>query len=140
MVEVVVEKEIPKSADAVWDMIKDFGDISWSGMGDVEVEGSGIGMVRKIIVGPDQAAEERLEAYDDAGKTFTYSIKDGHPMPVTGLRGTPRIEAIDENHCRLVWTATGNAVDGVEEAQAADGLRGFYSGLVEIVAGAAENL
>ncbi|MEH6582896.1 MAG: SRPBCC family protein [Halioglobus sp.] len=136
MVAVVVEKEIPLPAEKVWGLLADFGDISWSGMENVEVEGEGVGMIRKIIVGEGKAAVERLEAYDANNMTFTYSIVSGNPMPIENIQGSPQVTVVDDGHCTLSWTVTGNEV-GIPESEAAQMLKGFYAGLLETIAGAA---
>ena len=136
MVNITVEKEVPLSAPKVWALLADFGDISWSGMNNVEVEGEGVGMIRRIIVGEGQAAVERLESRDEEAMTFTYSILSGNPMPIKDIRGTPKVTVVDAHNCRLSWTVTGEA-DGVPQGEAEDMLRGFYTGLLDVVANAA---
>lgn len=135
MVSVVVEREISSSAEKVWGLLKDFGDISWAGMNNVEVYGEGVGTIRKIIVGEGQFAEERLEHYDADGMTFTYSIISGNQLPIDDLQGTPKVSPIDSDHCLLSWTLRGVEA-GVAESEAEHLLTGFYSGLLDIVANA----
>jgi hypothetical protein len=134
MVSVVVEKDIPQPAAKVWALLADFGDISWSGMDNVEVEGEGVGMIRRIIVG-EGAAVERLEAYDSEAMSFTYAIVSGNPLPIDNLKGSPKVTAVDDSNCRLSWTVTG-AEAGISEQEAGDMLSGFYSGLLETVSNA----
>lgn len=137
MVNAVVEKAVALPAEQVWSLLADFGDIGWSGMTNVEVEGEGVGMIRRIIVGEGKAAEERLEAYDAQNMTFTYAIISGNAMPVDNLRGTPKVTAVDDLHCTLSWTVTGEAA-GVSDAEAEEMLKGFYTGLMDVVANAAQ--
>ncbi len=135
MVSIVVEKDIPLAAEKVWALLADFGDISWSGMDNVEVEGEGVGMIRRIIVG-EGAAVERLEAYDAQAMSFTYAIVSGNPLPIDNLKGSPKVTAVDYSNCRLSWTVTG-AETSISEQEAGDMLSGFYLGLLDTVSAAA---
>jgi len=135
MVSIVVEKDIPLPAEKVWALLADFGDISWSGMDNVEVEGEGVGMMRRIIVGKG-AAVERLEAYDAQTMSFTYAIVSGNPLPIDNLKGSPKVTAMDDNNCRLSWTATGEET-GISEQEAEGMLSTFYLGLLDTVSAAA---
>ena len=136
MVSVVVEKEIPAPASQVWGLLKDFGDIGWSGMTNVEVEGSGVGMLRRIVISPEFAVEERLEAYDADAMTLTYQILTDTGMPVLNVHGTPRVSAVSDETCVLSWSAEGQLREGAQESEAIEALRGFYTGLVDTVAAA----
>jgi len=131
VVEVVVERDIEVPAARVWALLADFGDISWSGMENVEVEGEGVGMIRRIIVG-EGAAVERLEAYDPESMSFTYSIVSGNPLPIDNIKGSPKVTAVDDSNCRLSWTVTGAAA-GISEQEAGDMLSGFYSELLDTI-------
>lgn len=135
MVSVVVQKEIPVPAAKVWALLADFGDIGWSGMNNVEVEGEGVGMIRRIIVGEGKEAVERLEARDPEAMTFTYSIVSGNPLPIENIQGSPKVSAVDDSNCRLSWTITGSEA-GISEQEAETMLSGFYSGLLETISGA----
>jgi len=136
MVSVVVEKEIPVPAEKVWALLADFGDISWSGMTNVVVEGEGVGMTRRIIVGEGQEALERLDARDAEQMTFTYSILSGNAMPINNIQGSPKVSVVDDQNCILSWTITG-AEEGISESEAQEMLSGFYSGLLGVVSKAA---
>lgn len=137
MVDVVVTKEINVPAAKVWPLLADFGDMSWvPGMGAVEIEGQGVGMIRKISVGEGPPAIERLEALDNEAMSFRYSIVSGNPMPVENLQGGGVVEALDDSRCLITWSATAVEV-GVSEDEAAEMLSGFYSGLLEVISSVA---
>jgi len=57
---VVIAKKVDVSADAIWKLISNFGDTSWMPAGtQVTVAGSGVGMERRIAMGPDKSIVER---------------------------------------------------------------------------------
>ena len=133
MFDVVVTKEVNAPAAKVWNLLADFGDISWvPGMGNVETEGQGVGMIRKIAVGEGPPAVERLEAMDSEAMSFRYSIVSGNPMPVENVQGGGKVEVLDDKRCLITWSATAAEV-GVSEKEAADMLSGFYTGLLDVI-------
>ena len=81
MAEVREQGELGASVDEVWKVVGDFVGLI-EGMGvPVESEGEGIGMTRKISMGP-QPIIEKLEERDEAAKKLVYSIVEG---PLRGL-------------------------------------------------------
>lgn len=98
--------------DKVWARIRDFHDLSWAeGMGlKVEAVGdrrSGEAGAKRIISG---AFHETLVAFDEPGRTFSYSIDDG-PGPVAkdavrNYVGTVRLCPITADDTTFVeWTS-----------------------------------
>ena len=77
-----VEEDISAGVDRVWAKFSDFAAIGEWGpnIEKCEIEGEGIGQLRKLSMGVVTIVE-RLEAFDDAGKTLSYSIPEG-PIPV----------------------------------------------------------
>ena len=87
MAEIAVERDFAASADAVWEKLGNFGEMGWMpGVASCEVEGEGLGSIRKIAMGPATVVE-RLEAHDDAGRILSYSITEG-PIPVQNYLAT----------------------------------------------------
>ncbi len=105
MAEVRVEQELPAAADAVWRRLRDFGGIgSWSpSVTSCDVEGSGVGAVRTIRVG-QAVIRERLESFDDAQRSFSYSVLEG-TLPVASFLGRISISAAGTSRSRILWTA-----------------------------------
>jgi hypothetical protein len=104
---VVVNAPVEK----VWARIRDFHDLSWAeGMGlkvdAVGDRGSKIG-AKRVING---AFHETLVAFDEAARTFSYSIDDG-PGPVAkdavrNYRGTVRLLPVTADNATFVeWTS-----------------------------------
>lgn len=131
MAEVLLQRDYDFSADTVWALLANFGDISWApGMDKVEVIGDGIGMIRRIHMPGMDPIDEVLESLDNDSKTLSYTIPAGIPMPVTDYRAGPTVIATGENSCRIDWRGSATPV-GVSEDEAAEIIRGFYTMLLQ---------
>jgi len=130
MAGISVAEDFSASADAVWKKLADFGGLSgWMpGVESCETEGEGVGAVRKVAMGPVQVAE-RLEAFDEAARSFSYSIVAG-PMPVQNYLATVTVREAGGG-CRVDWTARFDLPEGLTEEQIAPGLEGAYGGALK---------
>ena len=64
MADAIVKGDFTVSADKLWELVRDFGNVSWiQGVTKVELEGEGPGMFRVFHVGDGPAVRERLAAY-----------------------------------------------------------------------------
>lgn len=84
---VVVKQEIAASPQAVWDVVKNFHDMSWH-PAVVKTEGEGgntIGSKRTLTLANGGQIHEKLEKYDDAKHSYFYRIEsvDVKVLPVT---------------------------------------------------------
>lgn len=127
MISVMVSREFEVSAQQMWDLLGNFGDISWApGMDRVEVEGSGPGMVRKIYMDSDgESIDEVLESMDAENMSFIYTIPRNLPMPITQYRAGPTIIDLGEGRCRVDWRGSGEP-NGVSDSEAEATMKGFY--------------
>jgi hypothetical protein len=99
-----VQEELDASIDAVWRLIRDFGDISaWAAGRLVCVEGEGVGMVRHID-GPAGRFVERLETHDDSAHAFSYRLLES-PLPATSFVGRVRLTSGGPARCIIEWAA-----------------------------------
>lgn len=124
MATVEVREIVSSTADAVWDLVRDFGDISrWSkGISSCEVDGEGIGAVRTMKLG-DLVIRERLEAFDDAARRFSYSIVEA-PLPLQEYLSTFEVTPAAEGS-EIVWSSRFEHA-GVAEADAKAMVEGIY--------------
>lgn len=128
--QVHIQRDLPHSADAVWGLLGDFGNMSWApGIQKLEVEGSGPGMVRRIEMGQGPAIEERLDALDDQRRHLEYSIPGNNPMPVTDYRAWIDVSSRDGG-CRVDWHATAEAA-GMSDEEAAEVVGGAYNMMID---------
>ncbi len=134
MIDLTVQKEIDVPAHKAWELIADFGNISWApGMDEVEVIGQGVGMVRRIHMPGAEPIDEKLEVLDAQTRTMSYTIPSGLPMPVTGYRATARVIDLGGNRCRIDWHCSAQE-DGVSAEEATNIVRGFYDMLLGWIA------
>lgn len=124
MIDVQIIRDLPFSANAVWAVLSNYGDISWTGAPKVEVEGSGLGMIRKVIMDGMAPIEEVLESMNHEAMTYSYTIPRGLPMPVSNYRADVQVEPIDESSCQVHWHSTaqpneGSGSDGQQMLEAA---------------------
>lgn len=69
---------------------------------------------------------ERLEVFDDKGRTYSYSILQA-PFPVTGYLSTIAVhEEADAGSSRVEWSGTFTP-DGTGEAEAVALFHGIYA-------------
>jgi len=137
MASAVISKRVEVSADAIWKLISNFGDTSWMPAGtQVTVSGSGIGMERRIAMGPDKSIVERLEALDPAARTLTYGIPVNVPFPVTNYHATMRARPSGTG-CELEWSAS---YDCAPEAapQVEKAVQGTYGMMIDWIAAKAK--
>ena len=132
MSEVSMKRTLEVPASRVWDLIADFGDISWMPAGtQADVEGDGPGMARVIHAG-DRKIREVLESRDAESRTLVYTIPEGVPFPVTGYRSTMIVNDSDAG-CELEWRCSFEP-DGVSEDQAGAAIEGMYAVMIGWVA------
>jgi carbon monoxide dehydrogenase subunit G len=128
MTSVKVSDRVEASADAVWDLFRDFGGIQRfsAGIEKVEVTGAGIGAVRTISVPGGVQLQERLEAFDDRGRRLQYAIVGG-PIPVSGYLATVEVTDEGPNACRIDWSSHFEP-KGIGDEQARAMIEGVYKG------------
>ena len=131
MAKIAVNEDYAATAADVWKKRADFGGLAgWMpGVEKCEVEGEGLGATRRVALGP-MTIVERLEAFDDAGRSLSYSIVEG-PMPAQNYLATIRVEETGANRCHVDWSASFDLPEGVTEAQIAPALEGAYGGALK---------
>lgn len=133
MAEVLLQKDYDFSAETVWGLLSNFGDISWApGMDKVEVIGEGPGMIRRIFMPGMDPIDEVLQEMDHEAMSFSYTIPSGIPMPVTDYTAGPTVVATGPDTCRVDWRGSATPV-GVSDDEAAEIIKGFYTMLLQWV-------
>ncbi|MBV1907099.1 MAG: SRPBCC family protein [Pseudomonadales bacterium] len=128
-VEVIETVKAP--AGAVWDILSDFAGIQIGGpITAVEVEGEGVGTIRRLSMGGGTVVE-RLDNHDQDKLTYTYSItNDDCPLPVAGYSATVTISSIDDASCSVNWTGTFTP-KGADADTASKIINGIYTGGIQ---------
>lgn len=130
MSKVEVSDTVAAPAAKVWELVRDFGGVTqWGGpaIQSCTVEGEGIGAKRRIGLPGGLSIVERLEAFDDAGRSLSYAIVEKSPIPVKDYLSTIRISEVGADECRVDWSSTFEP-DGATEEQAQGMIRGVYTG------------
>ncbi len=126
MAEVKVEGEVGAGVAAVWELVRDFGAIGrWNPGLECTCDGTDVGAVREINMG-GAVIRERLEALDDAARSFSYSILSG-PIPVTDYLATVLLTDLGGNRTKVTWSSRYEPA-GLPEADARKLLEGIYLG------------
>ena len=138
MEHVHVREEIAAPISAVWDLIKDFGDIgAWAkGARVVRVDGRGVGAIRHVE-GSAGPVVERCEAHDEAGHSFSYALLESR-WPLANYVATVRLTSLDPDRCAIEWSGsfdpTPAAPPGVRDLVEKTYRGGFIARLKESVA------
>jgi hypothetical protein len=124
------------SASTVWALLEDFGAIErwWPTEGElvidrIELEGQGIGMVRRIFNrGAARAVSERLDRLDGVERVLQLSILATDALRTAWYQATGRIVEMDEGRCRLDYESEFTAPRG-RENQSRDGILAAYKAM-----------
>jgi len=128
MASVKVTDRIGAGADSVWGLLRDFGGIKKfsTTIESCTVEGEGVGAVRTITMPGGLQLQERLESFDDAGRTLQYAIIGENPLPFTDYLSTIRLSE-DGDGTSVEWSSTFEP-KGIPEEQAGKIIEGIYTG------------
>jgi len=133
MVDISLEHEYPHTAAMVWSLLANFADMNWAGIQNMAVEGSGIGMLRKIELGMPEPVVEQLQSLDHLAMSFSYTIASGNPLPLKDYQAGARVYAIDKTNCRVEWWCKCQ-VEGMTDEAIAGILSDSYAGLLKTLA------
>lgn len=115
--------DIPASADQVWQLIGGFNSLpDWLPM-VTRSELSEGGRLRTLLTDDGTVIVERLEAFDNAAKTYSYSLAQS-PFPVKDYLATLSVEALGDGS-RVRWSGLFTPV-GVSEVEAQELFKGVY--------------
>lgn len=104
---VIVKEQISASPQAVWDMVKDFHDMSWH-PAIIKTEGDGgnsSGAKRVLMLPNDGKIYEILEKYDSEKHSFFYRIEkvDVKVLPVTNYSSWFNIAPAEDGGSVVTW-------------------------------------
>jgi len=104
---VIVKQQIAASPEAVWELVKNFHDMSWH-PAVVKTEGEGgnsIGATRVLTLGNGGQIHEKLEKYDSEKHSFFYRIEsvDVKVLPVTNYSSWFSITPGDNGGSLVTW-------------------------------------
>jgi hypothetical protein len=103
----VVTQEISAPPQVVWDLVKNFNDMSWHpAVAKTKGEGgNNIGATRLLTLGNGGQIHEKLEKYDDTKHAFFYRISsvDVKVLPVTNYSSWFSIKPVDGGGSLVTW-------------------------------------
>ncbi len=128
--------DISAPRETIWALLMDFGNIQawWPKdapieIDRVELEGSGVGMIRYIYnVGFETAVSERLDALDPENHTLQLSIVGERPAGLLHYQATGKLTELDDGGCRLTYDSEFVAQEGGD-----DEARAFLLGAYELM-------
>ena len=117
------QNQINMPADAVWQVLSDFGAACQYLVMviDCTVVGAGIGALRTLTYTDGSTIVERLEALDDAAHRLSYALLTDTPF--RDCLTTVTVYEVSLGQCEVTWTATFDA-DGLPASEAQDMLEG----------------
>ncbi|MEE4492920.1 SRPBCC family protein [Streptomyces sp. BE230] len=133
MTSTTVTLDLPHSADRVWQLIGGFGSLpDWLPYITDSRLSQG-GRLRTLTNADGGVIVERLEAFDEAARSYRYSIAQA-PFPVTGYLSTLRVIDLEPGSARVDWSGTFTP-DGVSESEATALFEGIYRDGLAALAG-----
>ena len=118
--------DIDATPDRVWNLIKGFNSLpDWLPYIPASTLSEG-GSVRHLANPAGEAIIERLEKYDHAARSYSYSILQA-PFPATAYLSTLQVDGIDgDSRSRVTWSGQFTP-DGVSDDEIAALFHGIYS-------------
>ncbi|NEB37668.1 SRPBCC family protein [Streptomyces sp. SID14515] len=126
MTSTTASTELPVPADRVWQLIGGFDSLpDWLPYIPTSELSEG-GRVRTLVNEEGGVIVERLEAFDNAARSYSYSILRA-PFPVTGYLSTITVrEGSAPGRALVEWSGTFTP-DGIGEDEAAALFHGIYA-------------
>ncbi|MGR8949214.1 MAG: SRPBCC family protein [Gammaproteobacteria bacterium] len=144
MANVSVTKTIKAPAAKVWAMVSNWGGThDWiPGVGPVSVKGEGVGATRSADLDPATGfpgtITETLDAFDEKGMHFRYSIVGDSPIPIKDYVAEMRVTEIDGNTCSVLWQSDWAPSGALSENELQEAFTGLYELSLENVRAACE--
>ncbi|MEU9091546.1 SRPBCC family protein [Streptomyces sp. NPDC048428] len=133
MASITVTLDMPHSAGRIWQLIGGFGSLpDWLPY-ITDSRLSGGGRLRTLTNADGGVIVERLEAFDEATRTYRYSIAQA-PFPVTGYLSTLRVIDLGPEGARVEWSGTFTP-DGTSDSEATALFEGIYRDGLAALAG-----
>lgn len=122
--------EIPVSADQVWQLVGGFNSLpDWLAF-IVKSAPSDGGRVRHLQTADGGVVVERLQSFDNVGRTYSYTIEQS-PFPVSAYLATLQVEALTETSAKVTWSGVFTPAAGTTDAAVEELFAGVYSGGLE---------
>lgn len=122
-----MQQKLAAPADAVWQVVGAFGTIhEWlPAIVGTKVQGQGVGAERYLSLPDGEKIVERLEARDDAARSYTYSILTS-PLPVAIYTATIQVVEDGPDACTVKWSSEFEP-EHASDDEAAAVIEGIYN-------------
>ncbi|GAC67197.1 SRPBCC family protein [Gordonia soli] len=125
MTDIEIQHTFPASADTVWSWIGRTGDIaSW--IPAITTSRVDEDNVRHVVFADGEPARERITAFADDARTYTYTYIDG-PLPLKHYESTISVTESTDGGADVRWAASFGAESAEVEAELATAISGIYS-------------
>lgn len=114
------------SPASIWAKVKGFCGAITVGLPDLKCALSEDGLTRTITLPDGKKVVEKREAFDEAARSYGYTILEAGPLPVTNYHSKLSINAKGEGS-QIVWTGHFDA-KGASDADAQKAIEGIYKG------------
>ncbi len=127
------EQKIGAPLAEAWAVVSDFGSLlSWVAGGDagsITLTGSGVGMLRDLVLPAVGAVQHRLDALDEERHLITYSLTAGRPLGMESYSVTARLIEAGDGNCIIDWVGEFTPEEGAPRDKMAENLKGAYRGM-----------
>lgn len=128
--------DLNANADKVWSVIGEFGGLAkWLGGGNMSLELKGTstdaGSTRTLTMGNGFSITEALVDYSAENRYYSYIVVSGGGGNVKNYLSTLKVVPTGANTSKVVWTATFDPMEGVDDAAAKESMSNVYKGAIE---------
>lgn len=127
MEKVNVSGTIPASANEVWKLVSDFGELNQfvEAVEKCTSDRTGVGAVRTLTLQDGGIVKEKLQSLDNENRELTYTIEKS-PMPIDNYTGTMTVKELKENQSEFTWSSEFDVNDEAA-GEMTEALQGLYS-------------
>ncbi len=131
MIEVVATREINADIETVWNILADFANLYWiPGIDKVEQIGEGIGMIRRMTMGPLPPIDEVLKSIDTENRKLSYTMPKNDLNPFDQYLAHVALTPLDGSVTRINWSCTFEP-ENMSEAMARDLIENNYKMVID---------
>lgn len=130
------EQDIACSAAKTWEVFSNFQEfLTWNKLDvDMEISGSGIGMVRTLVIEGFGRVGERLDLLDHATLRQHYTLVEGKPLGMQTYSAKVQIKPQGDQRCRINWEGSFTVASDTDENKVGQSLLGSYQGMSDSLA------
>ena len=123
MAQAKVVHDFDVSADQLWELVGDFGDVGkWSTAGSCVQKGEGVGALRTLTMDDGRIIVDRLEEIGE--RSYSYSIVES-PLPFHRYLARMEVIPTSEEKCQLIWSSEFEP-KGMTDEKAIEYITGVY--------------